>query len=85
MLVTGVVAVCRVDGPGTQGYTSGVVYVEVVSPWVPEKGRGAPFEMAVTDGAAAAAEASAFEPDEPIVPPVDLMLCQLPLMSPYVY
>ena len=66
----------------THGYTSGVVKVDVGSRFVPESGIGAPFDTEVTAGAETTAEESPPDPDELIVPPSDLILCQLPLISP---
>ena len=59
----------------------GLTYVDTDG-GVPENGRGAPFEIDVTGGAADTATEPAPEPLELIVPPLDLMLCQLPLVSP---
>ena len=49
---------------------------------VPSKGKGAPFETAVTAGAEGSADEEPLSPTELIEPPEDLMLCQLPLSSP---
>ena len=69
----------------TQGQTLGVSNVDDESRWVPPKGEGAPLETSVTDGADAAAEEAALLPLPLMVPPLLLMLCQLPVVSEYVY
>ena len=74
-VVSSVVAVA------THGHTDGVTKV-LLSRCVPPNGDGAPLETSVTEGAAAAAEEAAPLPPELTVPPVDLMLCHDPLLSP---
>jgi hypothetical protein len=60
----------------------GVLNVELGLLCVPSNGSGEPPETDVTAGAGAEAPLPS---EEPIDPPLDLMLCQVPDMSPYVY
>ena len=79
-VVTVTPCVCSVVASGTHGYPV-CAKVEVVSLCVPSNGKGAPLETAVTEGAGAEGE----EPSPLLLiwPPEDLMLCQLPELSPY--
>lgn len=60
------------------------VLVAVVSRWVPSNGIGALFDVDVTAGGAAATGAAPF-PLEWIVPPLDLIDCQVPSVPEYEY
>ena len=78
-VVTVAPTVCRVVGLGTHGYPLWTT-VEEVSRCVPSKGRGAPLETAVTEGAGS--EGGVPSPPLLIWPPEDLMDCQEPELSP---
>lgn len=78
--VWGVVG-CSVVALGTQGHTLGRLTVEAESLCEGSKGAGAPDETSVTCGAEAAAEELPPEPDGLMVPPLERMLCQEPLVS----
>lgn len=64
----------------TQGHTSGVLYVEVVSRCVPSQGT-APLVVEVTAGAAV----STLDGPPLMVPPAAFMLVQSPLVPEYEY
>jgi hypothetical protein len=73
----------------THGYIEGVTKLDVGSPWVLSKGSGAVLIAGgVIVGTAGAAIVAAGFPGVPlplILPPFDLMDCQVPLVPEYVY
>ena len=66
----------------THGYIEGVIKLEVVSAWVPSKGSGAVL-VGVIEGTAGAATVGTGLPGVPfelILPPLDVIDCQVPLV-----